>query len=75
MTSSVKQKELYSLNIPNDLWDVSQVPIAILYAWDILVNKTDEDLCPAETDCENSLMSQLYVMEINKCHEKKRTKA
>lgn len=75
MTSFVKQIELYSLNIHNDLWDFSQVPTAVLYAWDVLVNKTDEDPCPAETDCENSSMSALFVMEVNKCHEKKRTKA
>lgn len=58
MTSFVKQIELYSLNIHNDLWDVSQVLTAVLYAWDVLVNKTDDDLCPAETDCENSSMRE-----------------
>ena len=71
MTSFCETERIYSLNIHNDLWDDSWVPFAVLNAWDMLVNEADEVF----TDCENSSMSKLYVMEVNKCHEKKRTKA
>lgn len=34
------------------------------------MNKRDENLCLAETNCENSSMSKLYAMKVNKCLEK-----